>query len=90
MDFRGLQNRLQHAWVLVALTKSVIDVNVLSGVLELSKKLAADRRWVLLLGALVFNKTFISGSAKDAIPVGHFNILAVSYTHLTLPTKRIV
>ena len=41
-------------------------------------------RWYNLVGAAVFS---FYGFTIGALPVG---ILTVSYTHLTLPTKRIV
>ena len=43
------------------------------------------------MDGLVFNKA-ASGNATNGafIRYGFFNITAVSYTHLTLPTKRIV
>ena len=77
MEFGGLHNGLQHARVLVALSKGVINVNVLSCVLKLLEELVANSGWVLLLGAFVILKTFIGRGSKDAIPVSHFDVLVL-------------
>ena len=54
------------------------------------------RKLILLLGlvlqVIIVNAQSVSGSLVDekGNPVSFANVVSVSYTHLTLPTKRIV
>ena len=60
-------------------------------------KIIADRSIVIFLegelgaGQTTFTKGILKGfNYKELVKSPTYNIVAVSYTHLTLPTKRIV
>ena len=48
------------------------------------------RAAVLLLGCLLLTGIFAGCGKKEETPANTVSVYSVSYTHLTLPTKRIV
>jgi hypothetical protein len=42
LEFGSLEGRLKLAWILIALSEGIIDINILGGVLKFLKELLAD------------------------------------------------
>ena len=103
-DLKGLREALpeQHAALMSDLPWSVehaqylfvhagLDVNL---PFNMQVNILRERDYSLAHPAWLYDKSFVRGSAPSDCPVtvvvGHVPLRAVSYTHLTLPTKRIV
>ena len=69
-------------------TMRVSAGGVTRNILENAARLGLDARLVSAVGGDAFGQMILSRSAAAGVNVE--NVLAVSYTHLTLPTKRIV
>jgi hypothetical protein len=59
LEFGSLEDWLKFAWVLIALSEGIIDVNVLSGILELLEELVANGSGSLLLSAAIDLQTCV-------------------------------
>ena len=75
LELGTLQGWLKLAWILIAFSKGIIDVNILGGILKFLKELLTNGGRILLLSAIIILKSVIGRASNNTIPIRHFNIL---------------
>lgn len=77
MELGSLEDWLKLAWVLIALSEGIINVNVLGSTLEFLEKLIANRGRGFLLSAAINLQTCVGRGSNNAVPVSHLDILVL-------------